>query len=103
MIGCIGIGGGILVAALGVVAGIAIQIAIPAAMFAYILSGLVATFVFARNKSIDWRLASSLCISGAPAAFAGAWAVTIFDSRLLAGCLGLLTLFSGVNSLLPRT
>jgi len=102
MIGCIGIGGIILVPALVFVAGIAIQIAIPAAMFAYILSGLVATFVFARNKSIDWRMASSLCISGAPAAVAGAWAVSIVDARLLAGCLGLLTLVSGFNSLRPR-
>jgi uncharacterized protein len=57
MIGCIGIGGVILVPALVFVAGIAIQIAIPAAMFAYILSGLVASYVFARNRSIDWRTA----------------------------------------------
>ena len=90
MIGCIGIGGVILVPALVFLAGIAIHIAIPAAMFAYILSGLVATIVFARNKSIDWGMAIWLCIGGAPAAFAGAWAVSIFDSRLLAGCLGLL-------------
>lgn len=103
MIGCIGIGGVILVPALVFLAGVAIQIAIPAAMFAYILSGLVATVVFARNKSIDWRMASSLCIGGTPAAFAGAWAVSIFDARLLAGCLGLLTLLSGLNSLRPRT
>jgi len=97
MIGCVGIGGVILVPALVFVAGVAIEIAIPAAMFAYILSGLVATVVFARNKSIDWRMASSLCIGGTPAAFAGAWAVSVFDSRLLAGCLGLLTLLSGLN------
>ena len=102
MIGCIGIGGVILVPALVFLAGIPIQIAIPAAMFAYILSGLVATAVFARNKSIDWRMASSLCIGGTPAAFAGAWAVSIFDGRLLAACLGVLTLLSGVNSLRPR-
>ena len=102
MIGCIGIGGVILVPALVFLAGIPIQIAIPAAMFAYILSGLVATAVFARNKSIDWRMASSLCIGGTPAAFAGAWAVSIFDGRLLAACLGVLTLLSGINSLRPR-
>ena len=64
MIGCIGIGGVILVPALVFLAGVAIEIAIPAAMFAYILSGLAATVVFARNKSIDWRMASSLCIGG---------------------------------------
>ena len=47
MIGCVGIGGVILVPALVFLAGIAIQIAIPAAMFADILSGLVTTAVFA--------------------------------------------------------
>jgi uncharacterized protein len=102
MIGCIGIGGVILVPALVFVAGIAIQIAIPAAMFAYILSGLVATYVFARHRSIDWRMATWLCIGGTPAAFAGAWGVSMIDGRLLAGCLGLLTLLSGLNSLRPQ-
>jgi uncharacterized membrane protein YfcA len=70
MIGCIGIGGVILVPALVFLASVVIEIAIPAAMFAYILSGLAATVVFARNKSIDWRMAISLCIGGTPAAFA---------------------------------
>ena len=99
MIGCIGIGGVILVPALVFLAGIPIQVAIPAAMFAYIVSGLAATSVYARNKSINWSMASWLCIGGAPAAFAGAWAVSIFDSRVLGACLGLLTFLSGVNSL----
>jgi uncharacterized protein len=99
MIGCIGIGGVIMVPALVFLVGIPIQIAIPAAMLAYIVSGGVATFVYARNKSIAWPMATWLCIGGTPAAFAGAWAVSIFDSRLLAGCLGLLTFLSGINSL----
>ena len=51
MIGCVGIGGVILVPALVFLGGIPIQIAIPAAMLAYILSGLTATTVFAHNKS----------------------------------------------------
>jgi uncharacterized protein len=102
MIGCIGIGGVILVPALVFVAGIAIATAIPAAMAAYILSGLVATYVFARNRSIDWRMAISLCIGGTPAAFAGAWGVSVIDGRLLGGCLGLLTLLAGLNAFWPR-
>jgi uncharacterized membrane protein YfcA len=102
MIGCIGIGGVILVPALVFVAGIAIQIAIPAAMCAYIVSGLVATYVFARHRSIDWRMATSLCIGGTPAAFAGAWAVSVIDGRLLAGCLGALTLLAGLNAFRPQ-
>ena len=99
MIGCIGIGGVILVPALVFLAGLPIQTAIPAAMFAYILSGLVATIVFARHKSIDWGMAFWLCIGATPAAFAGAWAVSVFNGRLLEAVLGLLTFLSGLNSL----
>ncbi len=68
-------------------------------MVAYILSGLVASAVFARHKSIHWRMAIWLCIGATPAAFAGAWAVSVLNPRLLEACLGLLTFLSGVNSL----
>lgn len=99
MIGCIGIGGVILVPALVFLAEIPIKIAIPAALLAYILSGLVATIVFASNKSIRWGMAIRLCIGATPAAFAGAWAVSAFNQLLLEACLGLLTFLSGLNSL----
>lgn len=99
MIGCIGIGGVILVPALVFLGDIPIQIAIPAAMLAYILSGLVATTVFAHNKSIDWRMAGWLCAGATPTAFAGAWAVSVVNSLLLETCLGVLTFMSGVNAL----
>jgi uncharacterized protein len=102
MIGCIGIGGVILVPALVFLADIPIEVAIPAAMVAYILSGLVATFVFARNKSIHWGMAIWLCVGATPAAFAGAWAVSVLYPRLLETCLGLLTFLSGLNSLRPQ-
>lgn len=99
MIGCIGIGGVILVPALVFLAGVPIQVSIPAAMMAYILSGLVATAVFARNKSIRWRMAAWLCVGATPTAFAGAWAVSVVNPRLLEVFLGLLTFFSGLNAL----
>jgi uncharacterized membrane protein YfcA len=102
MIGCIGIGGVILVPALVFLAAVPIKVAIPAALLAYILSGLVATIVFARNKSIRWGMALGLCIGATPAAFAGAWAVSAFNRVLLETCLGLLTLLSGLNSLRTR-
>jgi uncharacterized membrane protein YfcA len=99
MIGCIGIGGVILVPALVFLLGIPIEVAIAAAMLAYILSGLVAVIVFARNKSIRWNMVSWLCIGATPAAAAGAWAVSIFNPLLLEACLGAFTLLSGMNSL----
>jgi len=99
MIGCIGIGGVILVPALVFLGGIPIQIGIPAAMFAYILSGLVATAVFAQHKSIKWSMGGLLCAAATPTAFAGAWAVSVVNPRLLEVGLGLLTLLSGVSAL----
>ncbi|MCL2430785.1 MAG: sulfite exporter TauE/SafE family protein [Alphaproteobacteria bacterium] len=99
MIGCIGIGGVILVPGLVFLAGIPIRISISAAVAAYILSGMVATVVFARQKSIRWDMAAWLCVGATPAAFAGAWAVSIVAPLVLEMCLGLLTLLSGLNSL----
>ena len=99
MIGCIGVGGVILVPTLVFLADIPIRMAIPAAMVAYIVSGSAATVIFGRNKSIPWSMAIWLCVGATPAAFVGAWAVSIFNPRLLEACLGLLTLLSGINSL----
>ena len=64
MIGCVGIGGVILVPALVFVAGVAIEIAIPAAMFAYILSGwLRRPYSLAINRSIgEWQVRSALAV-----------------------------------------
>ena len=56
-IGCIGIGGVILVPGLFYLGGIPIQIAIAAAMMGYVLTGVVGTVVYARNKSINWPMA----------------------------------------------
>jgi uncharacterized protein len=102
MIGCIGIGGVILVPALVFLGGIPIKIGIPAAMLAYVLSGLVASFVFARNKSIHWGMAAWLCAGATPTAFAGAWAVSVVNARILEVTLGLLTFLSGINALRTR-
>ncbi|HZP78342.1 MAG TPA: sulfite exporter TauE/SafE family protein [Pseudolabrys sp.] len=99
MIGCIGIGGVILVPALVFLGGIPIKIGIPAVMVAYMLSGLVASIVFARNKSIHWSMAGWLCAGAAPTAFAGAWAASALNSRALELGLGLLILLSGLNAL----
>jgi uncharacterized membrane protein YfcA len=99
LIGCIGIGGVLLVPALVFLGDVPIRVGIPAAMMAYLPAALVATIVFARNKSIRWDMALWLCAGAAPTAFAGAWAVSIVSPRLLELVLGLLTFSSGLHSL----
>ena len=102
MIGCIGIGGVILAPSLWFFAGTPIQVAISAATFAYLLSGIVGTTVFAREKSIDWPMVWWLCLGAAPTAFLGGLTVQAADPRILQGGIGLLALGSGINALWPQ-
>jgi uncharacterized membrane protein YfcA len=103
MIGCIGIGGVILVPALVFLANVPIRVSIPAAMMAYIPSGLVGTAVFAHSQSIRWGKATWLCVGATPTAFVGAWAVSVAKPGLLEACLDLLAFSSGVNWLSVRS
>jgi uncharacterized membrane protein YfcA len=99
LIGCIGIGGVILVPGLVFIGGVPIHRAIPAALLAYVMSGFMATAIFARQKSIRWSMAAWLCLAAAPAAFAGALVVKNTNARLLEMLIGVLTAASGLNSL----
>ena len=98
-IGCIGIGGVILVPGLFYLAGIPIQTAIAAAMMGYLLTGLVGTVVYARNKSINWSMTGWLCLGAMPAAMAGAWLSNNIPGGILEFVIGILTITSGVQAL----
>mgnify|MGYP002402511436 CR=1 FL=1 len=99
LIGCVGVGGVILVPALVYIAGIPIKFAIAAAMFAYLLSGAVGTFAFARKKSIRWSMTLPLWLAAMPSALVGALAVNVAPGRLLELILGLMTAGSGIHAL----
>ncbi|MCP5083881.1 MAG: sulfite exporter TauE/SafE family protein [Alphaproteobacteria bacterium] len=99
-IGCIGIGGVILVPGLFYLGGIPIQTAIAAAMMGYVLTGVVGTVVYARNKSINWPMAGWLCAGAMPAAVAGAWLSNNMPGTVLEFFIGILTAGSGLHTLL---
>ncbi len=98
-IGCIGIGGVILVPGLFYLIGIPIQIAIAAAMMGYLLTGLIGTIVYAGNKSINWSMAGWLCAGAMPAAIAGAWISNNVPGFALELVVGVLTAASGLHTL----
>lgn len=99
LIGCVGVGGVILVPALVYLAGIPIKFAIAAAMFAYLLSGAVGTLAFARKKSIRWSMTTPLWLAAMPSALAGALAVNAAPGRVLELIIALLTAGSGIQAL----
>ena len=122
MIGCIGIGGVILVPGMVYFAGVPIHGAIAAAMMGYVLSGIAGMVVFWREQSGStgrgnatvggqkpahsnttqsgyWHWPLWLCIGAMPTALVGAWASNIMPPDILELVIGILIAASGVHSL----
>ncbi|ACL62502.1 sulfite exporter TauE/SafE family protein [Methylobacterium nodulans] len=99
MIGCVGIGGVILVPVMTLGIGIPIGTAIAAAMAGYVLTGLSGTLVFGRNGSIRWTLALSLCLGAAPGALLGAWASGAINAHIIEMLIAALAIMSGLYNL----
>lgn len=103
LIGCVGVGGVIVVPALVYGLNVPIHDAIASAMMGYIFTGAVGTAVYARSRSIRWDLAGWIALGAGPGALLGAWAVSFVDPRILECGVGVLSLAYGANALLRRT
>ena len=98
-IGCVGIGGVLLVPGLVYLVGMDVQIAIATCMFSYLFSGAAGAVEYARRGSIRWSMALWLCVGAMPGAYLGAATVSIMSPRWLEGIIAVLVLFSGVYAL----
>ena len=103
LIGAVGVGGVLLIPALNVTAGLSIQQSMATALFTFIFTGIVGTWLFQKRGSIDWGITVPLCIGAALFGFVGAWANTWLDSRVLTLILAALIVFAGVYTLKGRS
>jgi len=101
-IGCVGIGGILLIPALSALAGLTIHAAMATALFTFLFTGIAGTWAFQRRGTIDWRLARPVLAAAALCAFAGAWVNSLLDARLLGAILAAVIVFAGVYALLTR-
>lgn len=99
LIGGVGIGGVLLVPSLKYLGGIPLQVAIPACMMAYIITGLVGAVVYARHGTINWSLAIKVCLGALPGAYFGAYLLPYVPDLLLEITIGILILASGFYAL----
>lgn len=99
LIGGVGIGGVLLVPMLTYIFTIDVHVAIAAAMFSYLFSGLVGSMIYARRGSINWPMALWLFAGATPAAFAGAMASTVVPARSLEFLIAFLIVLAGINAL----
>lgn len=102
LIGCIGIGGVILVPALTYVGGIDVQVSIASSMLSFLFTGIIGAALYARRGSIRWSMTGWLCVGAVPGAFLGAALVAVAPGKLLELFIAALTVFAGVNALMNR-
>lgn len=103
LIGCVGIGGVVIVPALVHGFGLPVPTSIAAALLAFLVSGVAGTAAYGRSGSIRWRPALWVCAGALPLALLGALAVHASPAALIEAVIALLAAASGVHALQRRT
>jgi uncharacterized membrane protein YfcA len=102
LIGSVGIGGVIIVPALTYLFDVDIQLAIAAALMGFILTGIVGTFQYEKQGSIEWKSARVLVIAAIPTALLGSLAIQLVSPLILKCLIGGLAAMSGFQAIFGR-
>lgn len=100
-IGSVGVGGVLLIPALALLGGMDIHRASATALFTFLFTGLLGTWLFYRRGSIDWRTAVPVCAGSVVFSYAGAWVNSRVEPRPLAILIAAIIVFAGAYVLLP--
>ncbi len=99
LIGCIGIGGVLLVPFLTFGMGFGVHASIAAAMFGFIFVGMVGAVLYARHGSIEWSQALWMIAGAMPAAYFGSFLASVIPEHGLQLIIATLVLLAGLNAL----
>jgi len=102
LIGCVGVGGILLIPALSVFANLTTHISMSTALFSFIFTGVVGTYLFQRRGSIDWRVTIPVCLGATFFGYLGALVNARVDANMLNIILALIIIFAGIYTLYPR-
>ena len=94
-------GGILLIPALVLLGGLPIHQAAATALFSFLFTGLLGTWLFHRRGSIDWRMTMPVCVGAVAFSYVGAMANSRVEARPLALFIALLIVFAGVYIVLP--
>jgi uncharacterized protein len=101
LIGAVGIGGILMVAALIALPRLAPHAAGATALFTFLFTGILGTFLFQRKGSIDWRQTAIVCGSAVVFSYLGAMAAGAVSNTLLGWVLAILVLLAGIYVFMP--
>jgi len=100
-IGTVGVGGILLVPALTYLGGLTVHTAAATALFTFVFTGILGTWLFQRRGSIDWRITNPVCAGAVIFSVLGAWAASRLEARPLALIIAAIVVFAGAYILLP--
>jgi len=98
----VGVGGVVLVAFLALFGGLSIHQAAATALFTFLFTGIIGTWLYQRRRSIDWRIAWPVCAGAVIFGFLGASAAALVDPRPLSIIIALIIVSAGLYIFLPQ-
>lgn len=100
-IGSVGVGGVLLIPALALLGGLEIHRASATALFTFLFTGLLGTWLFYRRGSMDWRMTAPVCAGSVVFSYVGAMLNSWIEPRPLALIIASIIVFAGLYVLLP--
>ena len=101
LIGAVGIGGILLVPGLVFLGKLAIHAASATALFSFLFTGIVSTWLYLRHGTLDIRASAWVCGGAIVSSFAGAYVNSLTDALVLARIIGTVIVLAGLNVLFP--
>ena len=101
LIGTVGVGGILLIPALSAFAGLDTHQAMGTALFSFIFTGVLGTWLYQRHGSIDWHITLPVCGGGLIAGYFGSLANAYAPAALLNLLLAGVIIFAGIYALFP--
>lgn len=98
-IGTVGVGGILLIPAFIYFAGINAHEASATALFTFIFTGILGTYLFQKKGSIHWGATLPVCLGGVIFSYIGAESNIRIEETLLKGIIGVLVVIAGILAL----
>ena len=101
LIGTVGVGGVLLIAYLALFTALDIHQAAATALFTFLFTGILGSFLYQRRRSIPWRIALPVCAGAVVFGFLGAAVAAIMDARPLSIIIAAVIIAAGIYILIP--
>ncbi|MFO7727292.1 MAG: sulfite exporter TauE/SafE family protein [Desulfonatronovibrio sp.] len=103
LIGCVGVGGILLIPALVAFSGMTTHMSMATALFSFIFTGILGTWLYQRKGSIDWKITVPVCLGAVFFGFLGAMVNSDMNAVYLNIVLACIIIFAGIYTYRPYT